>query len=126
MNIIHKSTAVQISKDLSLNAIGNEQDWYLEAAERDRILEFLEYYQNKPPMIRRAVMALIIASFDDYLETPDSDYLILWNKLNKQICDDFEELKEVLTEWCELGEGDNFKVSYLINALVYAKKPNQK
>ncbi|UBM60821.1 hypothetical protein LAG90_09250 [Marinilongibacter aquaticus] len=126
MNIIHKSTAIQISKDLSLNATGEEQDWYLEAADKDRILEFLEYYQNKPLIVRRAMMALIIASFDVYLENPDSDFLILWNRLNKQICDDFEELEDVLLEWSEIDEGDNFKVSYFINALVYAKKANQK
>lgn len=71
-------------------------------------------------MNRKAILALIIASFDDLLQNPTEGYLAIWNKISVLICDDFEHINDVLGEWSELEEEDNFKVSYLINSLVYA------
>jgi hypothetical protein len=120
LNKMHKSITIRISKELSLNATGLEQDWYLEATDKDRILEFIKYYKGKPLAIKQATLALIIASFDDLLQNPSEGYLELWNEVSILIRDDFEEVKDVLSEWPELQEADNFKVSYLISSLIYA------
>jgi hypothetical protein len=58
-----------LSSQLALPYTGTEQDWDIEMADAARIADFLQFYQTHRLSAdeKIAVMALILASYDDHL-----------------------------------------------------------
>ncbi len=68
MFILKKKAMVFLNKYLNLPSEGNEQDWDLELASSDRLKEFLDAYNyNFNNDVQLALIALIFASYDEYL-----------------------------------------------------------
>ncbi len=70
MIIIGKKETEYLNELLSLPASGKEQDWDLELADKNRILEFIGVYETAGlgKKEKRALWALITASLNDAIE----------------------------------------------------------
>jgi hypothetical protein len=68
--MLTKISTKRIETLFNLPASGYELDWDIELANADRIHEFLEVYESVqlPPDDRFALMAILLASVDRYLE----------------------------------------------------------
>ncbi len=100
---------------LRLPATGLEQDWEVELSDGIRISEFLDAYENGnyDDEVKRALMALIISSFDSALNSDafDADK---WRRATILIQRDLYILKPVLHYWLPNADEDGFAVSDLI------------
>ena len=70
MNYILKQSAIEyLNRLLHLPATGKEQDWDIELADATRLDDFLNVldHQHLSDDQKQALMALIIASYDDFL-----------------------------------------------------------
>ncbi len=94
MYFIHVEVCEKISIALNLPYTGIEQDWDIEMADKDRINEFIEFATTKElnENEKHAVIALLIASYDDFLDYGLHDVEI-WRKIksiilnNRKLCD---------------------------------------
>lgn len=68
-NTIKREIIESLSRQLALPYTGTEQDWDIEMADAARIADFLQFYQTHRLSAdeKIAVMALILASYDDHL-----------------------------------------------------------
>jgi hypothetical protein len=88
MKFIHKNTSSFLNKALSLDTIGDEQDWAIEVADSDRVEEFISYYMasERDDDFDYALMSLIVASFDEKMQVrlneSDDEYIDLMKKFN--------------------------------------------
>jgi hypothetical protein len=97
------------------------QDWDIELADSNRIQEFCDFYEREDldPHEKQALMALLIASYNDYLEERGNEVL-LWSKIAALLRKDFDLHKSTLLYW--LGSDDkevigDFAVASLIKTL---------
>lgn len=108
---------------LNLPYIDGMQDWDIELANSNRVQEFCDVYEREDldSAEKQALMALIIASYDDYLEERTND-VVLWNKIAALLKKDFELHKSTLLYW--LGDDNEeemigeFAVAPLIRSLL--------
>lgn len=80
MYILYKEDIDYLNKLLNLPARGDEQDWDIELADPARLSEFLATFKayNLTLSVKKAFLALIIASYDDLLQyDPDDDDFLL-------------------------------------------------
>lgn len=77
-----------------------QQDYDLVMADYNRVIEFLDYYQNESLNKNESfvLMEIIVASYDDYLEIKSNDKVIE-NQIMKLINEDFENHKETVKYW---------------------------
>jgi len=71
--ILKEKVIAALSKKLSLPYTGTEQDWEIEMADSSQINEFIDLYHQHDLAFeeRMALMPLIVASYDDYLNEYD-------------------------------------------------------
>jgi hypothetical protein len=98
------------------------QDWDIQLADSNRIQEFCEVYEreNLNSKEKQALMALIIASYNNYLEAQGGESL-LWNKIADLLRRDFDLHKPTVLYWlCDDNEEiiEGFAITPLINALI--------
>ena len=68
MFILKKEAIIFLNEYFKLPARGDEQDWDVELANPDRSTEFLNAYDDGfSDDVKLALMALIFASYDDYI-----------------------------------------------------------
>jgi hypothetical protein len=98
------------------------QDWDVELADSNRIQEFCDVYERENLDLRekQALMALTIASYNDYLER-QGDEMFLWDKIAALLRQDFDLHKSTLLYWLyddneEVTGG--FAITPLIRALL--------
>lgn len=108
-----------LNKALDLPASGKEQDWEIELSNPNRIEEFLDLYQsfNSSRDIKQALMALILASFEDSLWNSTFDEC-LWDKNSEIVRSEFDIFKEVLAPWVVKDNGESFAISQRAQKLV--------
>lgn len=76
MHILYKEDIDYLNKLLNLPASGDEQDWDIELADPARLSEFLATFRayDLTLSVKKAFLALIIASYDQLLQyDPDDD-----------------------------------------------------
>lgn len=83
------------------------QDWELEITDSSRVLEFIMFYEKQVlnENERFALMALIIASYDDYLSggnVPD----LVWTKIKYFLLKHFAIHKNKIIYWALEEEND--------------------
>lgn len=68
--MLTRASILKLTARLALPASGLEQDWDVELADKDRLREFLATYESSEMSAddRAALMALMLASIDRYLE----------------------------------------------------------
>jgi hypothetical protein len=107
---------------LSLPYMDWMQDWDIQLADSNRVQEFCDVYESEDldSNEKQALMALIIASYDDYLEERGND-VFLWNKIAVLLRKDCDLHKSTMLYWlcCDneelIGE---FAITQLIRALL--------
>ena len=83
------------------------QDWEIEVADADRVGEFLDSYERQPlePDDRFALMALIVASYDDHLRGGGDADGRVWDRLRRHLLGDFG-LHGYTVQYWSLPDGD--------------------
>ncbi len=120
--ILTKEATESISKKLSLPFTGAEQDWEVELASSERVNEFVSFYQDTslPPEEKKALMSLVFASYDDYLNLPEIDKNELWSEIVFLVQSDKDLFKELINYWSLEGETSRenyFKITPLVRGI---------
>lgn len=118
--ILKKESIEKISNKLSLPFNGIEQDWDIEMANSKRITEFIKFYQQNKNLTtdeKFAVMAILLASYEDYLNENDLNIDDRWFKIKSLLSNNYIIFKELIDKWSlvnETIESDFFKITLLI------------
>lgn len=125
MYILYPSATGYLNKVLELNPDKQCQDWDIELADANRIEEFTSFYQNNKLSneIKLALMALIIASYDDLLDYGTEIHVnALWDRIKQLIMNDIKLFNSLLCYWSCIGTTADeylFKVTPQIRDLYY-------
>lgn len=120
--ILTKKAITSISQKLSLPFTGIEQDWEVELANAERVSEFVSFYKKEALSLeeKKALMSLIFASYDDYLNEREIDKDELWLEIALLIKSDTDLFKELLSYWSldeETSSENYFKITSLVRAI---------
>lgn len=121
--IIQKQTIDIVNSSFNFPVKKYEQDWPLEVADRFRLREFVSFLKHAEidAHLKYAVMALISASYDDYIsfgEEPESE---IWDEIKKMLNRRPYLYDELLSYWAPKGiekEDDEFSITLLIRELL--------
>jgi hypothetical protein len=110
---------------LSLPYRDGMQDWDIELADSNRVQEFCDVYESEglDSNEKQALMALIIASYDDYLEERGNE-VFLWNKIAALLRKDCDLHKSTMLYWLCVDNEEligEFAITPLIRALLPEK-----
>jgi len=83
------------------------QDWEVECADARRIEEFLDLYEQSglSDDDRFALMALIVASFDDWLAGSGADEAVI-HRVGRHLSTNFSLHEATIHYWCLTDESD--------------------
>ena len=117
--MINKETIMSVSKLLGFTAIGNEQDWAIEFADKNRIIEFIEILLKIPLSFseRYAIISLLLASYEDYLSEMEDYNRKVWKEIIKTIEYEKGEYDDLLNYWAlwkETNEREWFNITPLV------------
>ncbi len=120
--ILTKKAIESINQKLSLPFTGVEQDWEVELANSDRVDEFVACYKSTKLSSeeKKALMSLIFASYNDFLNEREIDKSELWFEIALLIQSDRDLFKELLSYWRLDGETspeNYFKITPLVRAI---------
>ena len=120
--ILKKQTIERLNKELSLPFTGIEQDWDLEMASFKRIDDFLNFYKDSylSNDEKVALMSLILASYDDFLNEHELSIDDKWNYLREELVKEKTIFAELLNYWAldnELSDQNLFKITPLIRMI---------
>lgn len=106
MFFLKKEAIHFLNEYFKLPARGDEQDWDIELADSARVREFLNAYNNDfPDNVRLALMALIFASYDDYIDKHKRD-LNLETKIKTIVNADKDLFIDLLKYWAVENKED--------------------
>ncbi|MCU6798118.1 hypothetical protein OB236_38930 [Paenibacillus sp. WQ 127069] len=122
---ITRSTIENLIVKLNLPALDPySQDWDLEMADSSRVAEFISFYEEQvlSENERFGLMALIIASYDDFISSGNEPDLV-WSKIRYYLIQDFVIHKNTILYWVlEDNEIDNcFAVTPLMRDVLATK-----
>lgn len=122
--IIKNETVKSISKLLGFTITGNEQDWAVEFADKDRINEFISILKSATLSAdeQYGMICLIIASYEDYLYCKKDVNNKIWNEITNHI--DIGKHIDILNYWALWNErnSDNmFQVTPIIRVFLERK-----
>jgi len=120
--ILRKEIIEQLSKELSLPYTGIEQDWDIEMANSKRINDFLKFYQQNDLSDDRktAVMSLILASYDDFLNESNLEDDDRWDEIKSILESERVILADLINYWslCNEVDKDNlFRITPLVRGV---------
>ncbi|MBO6504788.1 MAG: hypothetical protein JJ850_05300 [Kordiimonadaceae bacterium] len=97
---ITSESAKFLNQALELKVSEKAQEWALEAADRERVADFIDYFQNAKlgQNKRLALMELIVSSYSDYLESYE-DKEGLWLRMSEVFSTDKELLSAIQARW---------------------------
>ncbi|WP_121808078.1 hypothetical protein [Mucilaginibacter kameinonensis] len=101
MHILYKEDTDYLNKLLNLPARGDEQDWDIELADPARLSEFLATFRayDLTLSVKKAFLALIIASYDDLLQYDPDDDDFYWTSIKRIIEPEKQEHLALLQYW---------------------------
>ncbi|WP_103072004.1 hypothetical protein [Aquimarina sediminis] len=117
--ILKKEAIESINKKLSLPYTGVEQDWDIELADSQRVNEFVFFYKNTMLSLdeKKALMSLIFASYDDFLNECGIDKNEIWTEIVLLVQSNINLFKELLNYWSleeETSPENYFKITPLV------------
>jgi len=123
---ISKDTKSFVNNLLSLPATGNEQDWELEFANRLRLNEFIEVLKTErlSAKQRYAIISLILASYDEYLDYQKDNNCKIWKKISSILELDKSIYRDVLNYWAlwdEISVDNKFNITHLVRSFLTSK-----
>lgn len=112
----------QLSKELSLPYTGIEQDWDIEMADSNRINDFFKFYQQNDLSVDKkiAVMSLIIASYDDFLNENDLEVDDRWKDVSSILETEKVVFVDLINYWTlsnEVEEDNLFRITPLMRKI---------
>jgi len=119
MIILKTEIVKQLSKELSLPFVGTEQDWDIEMADPNRVKDFLEFYRQHDLSAdeKVAVMALILASYDEFLSDSDLEVDGSWEEIKTILESQMTIFVELIDYWSlprETNDHDLFRITPLV------------
>lgn len=125
--IILKQEAIEsINRQLALPFSGLEQDWDIEMANSARVREFVNFYQRGSisdflsKEEKKALMALIVASYDDFLNDQNATDAGLWVQISTLIFQELDLFTQIIDYWSLKNDNtgqDHFRVTPLFRQL---------
>ena len=114
-----KETIATLSKKLSLPYTGTEQDWDIEMADSSRIKEFIDLYHQYDLAFeeRVALISLIIASYDDFLNENNVEIDCRWDAIKAMLAKDRIHFVELINYWSLYNETDIFRITPLMRTV---------
>lgn len=114
-----KETIATLSKKLSLPYTGTEQDWDIEMANSNRINEFIDWYhQYELPFEEKvALMSLIIASYDDFLNENNVEIDYRWDIIKAMLAKDRTHFVGLINYWSLRNQTDIFRITPLMRTV---------
>ena len=120
MCILYREDIDYLNKLLNLPARGDEQDWDIELADPARLSEFLATFKayDLTLSVKKAFLALIIASYDDLLQYDPDDDDFYWTSIKRIIEPEKQEYLALLKYWAleNSNKGGVFSVTPRIRA----------
>lgn len=122
MHILYKEDIVYLNNLLNLPAKGDEQDWDIELADPARLSEFLATFKafHLTLSVKKAFLALIIASYDQLLQYDPDDDDFYWTSIKGLMSLEKHEHIALLKYWSLedslYNEDDVFSVTPRIRA----------
>lgn len=109
----------QLSKELALPYTGTEQDWEIEMANSNRINDFVQFYQQNDLSVDKkvAVMSLILASYEDFLNENDLEIDDRWNEIKSILKSERVIFVDLIDYWSlnnEVEEDNLFRTTPLM------------
>lgn len=125
--ILKKKIIEQLSKKLLLPYTGIEQDWDIEMANSNRINDFLKFYQQNDLLVdeKIAVMSLILASYEDFLNESDLEFDYRWDDISFILESERVIFEDLINYWSlsdEIGEDNIFRITLLIRNTGFVKR----
>jgi hypothetical protein len=122
MFILKKEAINFLNRYFKLPVSGDEQDWDIELADSDRVEEFLDAYDyDFSDDVKPALMALIFASYDDYIGEHKRD-ISIEAKIKTIVDLDRNLFTGLLKYWAVEGKEDIkkcFKVAAFARDILY-------
>jgi len=117
--ILDEGSIKFISEKLKLPYSEDNQDWDLEMANYERLDDFISLYSEELNVAqKRALMSLILASFEDFLNKRGmlSD---IWSKIKSILISENEIFKDLLDYWGvnEKNDNDCFRITSLLKSI---------
>jgi hypothetical protein len=115
--ILRKEIIEQLSKDLSLPYMGFEQDWDVELADKNRVDEFIFFYNENDlsAEMKYATMSIILASYDDFLNDKELYRDYRWYEIEKILKSEKEVFRDLIEYWTIDSEVENaFRITPLL------------
>lgn len=121
--ILRKEIIEQLSKKLSLPYMGFEQDWDVELADKNRVDEFISYYNENDlsAEMKYATMSIILASYDDFLNDKELDIDYRWHEIEKILKSENGFFRDLIEYWAVDSEIENI---FRITPLIRETKPS--
>lgn len=120
--ILKKEIIEQLSKELLLPYSGKEQDWDIEMADSNRINDFLKFYQQNDLSVdeKIAVMSLILASYEDFLNENDLKIDDRWKDVSFILETERVIFVDLINYWSlsnEVEEDNLFRITPLMRKI---------
>jgi hypothetical protein len=105
--MLTRESTAKLTLMLGLSATGREQDWDLELADPSRIDEFVALYQQAQLSLtdRAALMALVLASTDDYIAA-EGQPPRAWATICRLLAEEGELHEDTVARWTREGSED--------------------
>lgn len=127
--ILRNEIIEQLSAKLSLPYMGIEQNWDVELADKNRIDEFISFYNENDlsAEMKYAIMSILLASYDDFLNDKELDIDYRWHEIKKILKSEKEVFSDLIVYWAVDSEIENiFRITPLIRkAKVIGNAPNR-
>ncbi|WP_394676033.1 hypothetical protein [uncultured Sphingobacterium sp.] len=114
-----KETIATLSKKLSLPYTGTEQGWDIEMADSNCINEFIDWYHQYDLRFEEkvALMYLIIASYDDFLNANNVEIDYRWDIIKAMLAKDRIHFVELINYWSLRIQTDIFRITPLMRTV---------
>ena len=122
MMILRKEIIEQLSRKLSLPYMGFEQDWDVELADKNRIDEFISYYNENDlsAEMKYATMSIVLASYDDFLNDKELDIDYRWYEIEIILKSEKGIFRDLIEHWAVDSEIENiFRGLPKFNSLLF-------
>lgn len=120
MMILRKEIIEQLSRKLSLPYMGFEQDWDVELADKNRIDDFISYYNENDlsAEMKYATMSILLASYDDFLNDKELDVDYRWYEIEIILKSEKGIFRDLIEHWAVDSEIENiFRITTLIREI---------
>ena len=125
---IHKNTMIELNKHFGFLPPNVSQDWEIEFADKNRIQEFLEFYNSnlKNKNYKYAVMSLTLFSLEDLLQNAKIS-IEVWLTIKNALLSDYDFFKDLILYWCQFQsekKDDLYMLSNFMRIIYYEHKVN--